>query len=498
MRTTLPHGPDPIADALAADRLSARAVVYFTMSAAAPLTVVAGLIPTAYAVTGSTALPAAFLIVGVVLALFSVGYVAMARYTASAGALYTYIARGLGRPAGVAAAWVALIAYNAMQVGLYGAFGAALAPMLERWFGLSTPWWLLALAAWMIVAILGVMHVDVNSGVLACLLITEVAAILILDLTGLLHPAAGMALETLSPIAALTGPGLGASLMIATVGFIGFESAVVFSEESREPGRTVPRATYASVAIIAGLYALSAWAMIVATGPGNIIATARRDGAQTLFVLAGAHFSGVVVDIAQTLFVTGLLAAMVSFHGSTARYFFALGRERLLPALFGRTRPRSGAPLVGSLTQSILGLTVITIYAIAGLDPLVQLFYYVGTAGGFGVLLLIFVTSLAVIHYFARHAHGQTRRDRLLTLTPAALAAAALAAIVWLIWTNFATLLGVQHDHWLVSFVPQLYVTVAALGVLYGAVLRVVLPAMYARIGMGAKAATLNSRTSLT
>ena len=69
--------------------------------------------------------------------------------------------------------------------------------------------------------------------------------------------------------------------MIAAVkGFIGFESAVVFSEESREPGRTVPRATYASVAIIAGLYALSAWAMIVATGPSNIVADQRAETAR--------------------------------------------------------------------------------------------------------------------------------------------------------------------------------------------------------------------------
>ncbi|MEU4231094.1 APC family permease [Nonomuraea sp. NPDC026600] len=480
---------DPVAGALAADRLSARAVVCFTMAAAAPLTVVAGLVPTAYAVTGSLALPAAFLIMGVVLALFSTGYVAMARHMASAGALYTYISRGLGRPAGVAAAWVALIAYNCLQTGLYGAFGAALAPMLNRWVGISPPWWLLALAAWTVVAVLGVMHVDVNSGVLAFLLWAEITAILVLDLTDLLHPATDMALETLSPAAALTSPGLAPSLAIAAVGFVGFESAATFSEESREPGRTVPRATYATVAIIAGVFALSAWAMVVVAGAGNIVETARQHGAETIFVLAGAHWGSVVVDIAQALFVTGLLAAMISFHNTTARYAFALGRERLLPAAFGRTRPRSGAPLVGSIAQSVLGLAVIVTYAIAGLDPLVDLFYFVGTAGGFGVLLLIFVTSIAVIFYAARHAHGQALRQRLITLTPAAMATGALATIVSLISTNFATLLGVPQDHWLVHFVPQLYVNVAALGVLYGLVLRSVLPDMYARIGMGAKAA---------
>ncbi|MBT2234730.1 APC family permease [Nonomuraea sp. NEAU-A123] len=480
---------DPIAGALAADRLNARAIIFFTMSAAAPLTVVAGLVPTAYAVTGSTVLPAAFLIMGVVLAAFSTGYVAMARHMPSAGALYTYISRGLGRPAGVGAAWVALIAYNCMQTGLYGAVGSALTPMLYRWFGISPPWWLIALAAWALVAVLGVMRVGVNSRVLAILLVAEVTAILVLDVTDLFHPAADMAVEMLSPAVALTSPGLGPSLMIAAVGFVGFESAATFSEESREPGRTVPRATYATVAIIAGLYALSAWAMAVAIGPGAIVETARRDGARTIFVLAAGHWSSLMVDIVQVLFVTGLVAAKVAFHGATARYAFALGRERLLPAAFGRTRPRSGAPLVGSIAQSVLGLAVIVTYAVAGLDPLVDLFYFVGTAGGFGVLLLIFVTSIAVIYYFARHAHGQDLRQRLIRLTPAAMAAGALATIMWLISSNFAALLGVPQDHWLVTFVPQLYVTVAALGVQYGVFLRWLQPNMYARIGMGAKAA---------
>ncbi|NUP02335.1 MAG: APC family permease, partial [Nonomuraea sp.] len=150
-------GPDPIAGALAADRLGAPSVVYFVLSAAAPLTVVAGVITTGYAVTGITGLPIAFLVVGVVLAVFAVGYVAMARHMANAGAFYTYISRGLGRPAGIAAAWVALIAYNSLQVGLYGAFGAAATPLLERWLGGAPPWWTVALVAWALVGILGLM-----------------------------------------------------------------------------------------------------------------------------------------------------------------------------------------------------------------------------------------------------------------------------------------------------------------------------------------------------
>ncbi|WP_246147899.1 APC family permease [Nonomuraea turkmeniaca] len=483
---------DPISGALAADRLGAPSVVYFVLSAAAPLTVVAGVVTTAYAITGITGLPVAFLVVGIVLAVFAVGYVAMARHMANAGAFYTYVTRGLGRPAGIAAAWVALIAYNALQVGLYGAFGAATTPLIERWAGVTPPWWVVSLIAWALVAVLGVMRVDVNGRLLAVLLTAEVAVILLFDLADLINPApSGFSMETLSP-GALFEPGVGALLVIATLGFVGFESSVVFSEESREPRRTVPLATYSAVAIIAGLYALSSWAMTVATGPAAIVATAQRDQADTIFVLAAQHLGGTVVDIARVLFATSVFAAMISFHNTTARYFFALGRERVLPAVFGRTRARSGAPKAGSIAQSVFGLVVIAVYALLGLDPLVQLFFYGGSFGGFGVLLLIFVTSIAIIVFFLREPSGETVARRLVAPVPAAIA---LAVMVWLALDNFGTLLGVPEGDPLAWILPAVYGVAVVVGLLWAITLRSRQPAVYSQVGMGAKAATTRDLT---
>jgi hypothetical protein len=55
------------------------------------------------------------------LAVFSIGYVAMSRKIVNAGAFYTYITLGIGKSSGVAAAFVAVAGYNAMQIGLYEA-----------------------------------------------------------------------------------------------------------------------------------------------------------------------------------------------------------------------------------------------------------------------------------------------------------------------------------------------------------------------------------------
>jgi amino acid transporter len=227
---------EDIAEALAEQRLDAGAVLFFVMSAAAPLTVVAGTLTVAYSVTAGLGLPVAFVVVGLVLGVFSVGYVAMGRHLPHAGAMYAYAAHGLGRWAGVGVAWMALLAYNLIQVSLYGAIGAAASPLVKGWTGITLPWWAYALAMGALVAVLGIARVDLNGQVLTALLLAEVTLIVVYDLTYLTHPAAGMAWSVWSP-AELTRPGVGAILAIAVLGFVGFESAVVFSNP-RELHRT--------------------------------------------------------------------------------------------------------------------------------------------------------------------------------------------------------------------------------------------------------------------
>ncbi|HWG99263.1 MAG TPA: APC family permease [Pilimelia sp.] len=472
--------------ALARDRLGVRDIVFFNLSAAAPLTVVAGVVTTGFATTGITGIPVAFLAVAVVLALFAVGYVAMARHVANAGAFYAYVSQGLGRPLGVGAAWMALLAYNLLQVGLYGLIGVAAAPLLEQWLGVRTTWWVVALAAWALVAVLGVLRVDINGKVLAVLLGAEIALIVVFDVANLLHPADGqVSLTTLSP-QNLIAPGVGAILVLAVLGFVGFENSVVFSEESREPRRTVPRATYLSIVIIAVVYAVSAWAMTVAVGPSRVAAVSAAEGPEVMFNLASAQLGALAADIGHALLVTSIVAAMISFHNTTARYAFALGRERVLPAAFGRTA-RSGSPVVGSVFQSALGLAAILLYAVAGWDPLVQLFYWLGTTGGIGVLLLIAITSLAVPAYFARQPSGESAWRR---LGAPLLAAAGLLLVVALALANVAELLGVAPGSTLTWVVPGGYLALAVLGVAWGLVLRATRPDVYRRIGLGAKSAT--------
>ena len=474
-----------ISMALAANRLGIPSVVFFVMTAATPLTVVAGTVTTGYATTGLIGIPVAFIAIGIVLAIFSVGYVAMAPYTANAGAFYAYISRGLSKPLGVGGAWVALVSYCMLQVSLYGGVGVAAAPVLKDWFGVSTPWWVIALVAWVIVAITGIQQVSMNGKILAVLLCAEVAVIVVFSFTDLFHPAHdAVSFTTLSP-GNLIGSGVGALFSLAILGFVGFESAVVFSEESKDPKRTVRFATYFAVAIIAILYAFASWAMSVATGPDKIVSDSQNQQLDLLFNLAGQHLGPALVDLGHLLFVTSMLAAMISFHNTTARYMFALGRERVLPAAHGRTSRRTGSPIVGSLVQTVVGLIVILVWALGGLDPLIQLFFWLSTSGGVGILFLLVLTSIGTIVFFAKNKNGS---ENVWQRTIAPIVATVLLLVVtYFAVTNFAQLLGVASSSPLTWAFPVGFVVIGLAGVIWGLVLRKRQPEVYQTIGMGAK-----------
>lgn len=476
--------PSAVTAALAEDRLGVPSIVFFVISAAAPLMVVAGSVPTAYAVTGVLGVPFAFLMLGAIFALFAVGYVTMARHVVNAGAFYAYAAQGLGRTQGVATAWVALLAYNALQLGLYGIIGSAAEPLLVDWFGGSPAWWVIALVAWALTGLLGLLRVDVNGKILSVLLVSEIAVVLLFDLGDVMNAApGGVSMEGFTP-GALFVPGVGAALATVVAGFAGIESSVVFAEESKDRTRTVPLATYLGIAIIAVLYAVSAWAQTVPTGPDGIVKAATDQGTVLIFNQAAAHL-GSVATIGSVLFVTSSLACMIAFHNTTARYIFALGRENVLPAVFGRTSARTAAPMAGSVLQTALGLIVIAVYAISGLDPVTKLFFTFGAFGGLGLLTLLTVTSISVIVFFSHDPRGETTWR---TRVAPALAALALCVIIGLTLINFDTVLGVAPDSPIRWILPGVFVVAIVFGVVWARVLKTTRPEVYANIGLGPQA----------
>ena len=351
---------------------------------------------------------------------------------------------------------------------------------------MNWPWWAWALIIWAVVTVLGLARVEVAGRILAVLTAAEIIIVMAETVSGLTSPAGGhLDLGALSP-STLTASGAGAIgvlAVIAGLAFVGFEQSPVLGEEARNPRRTIPAATYTALAAIGALYAAAAWAMQAHAGRAHVAAAAAAQGPGLLY---GLSSSGALAQAAQLLFMTSLFAAALSYHNVTWRYMFALSREGVLPAALSRTG-RSSIPRAASLIQSGSALAVIVLFAAARWPAMNGLFFGGGAMGGLGVMILLALTSVAVIRYFDFHPGGESLWAR---MTAPALSALLLgAAIVLAIW-HFGTLLGTGPGNPAAWLLPSAFGVAAVAGLGWGAFLRARRPDVYATIGLGAHAAS--------
>lgn len=472
----------------ASKRIGTFSLALMIIAASAPLTVLAGGVSSNYGVTGLLGVPLSFLILGVILALFAVGYAALSARVRTAGAFYAYVARGLGRVTGVSAAWVALLAYNAMQVGIYGMFGFASADTFNALFGIDVPWWVYALAGWVLVGILGVNSVDLSAKVLGVLVVIEFIIVFAYDFFAVIDAPSGLSADGFM-LGDLFAPGVGAVLAFSMAAFMGFESGSVYVEEVKDPENTVRRATFGAVIAVAIFYAVSAWAMIMALTPEKTVAEAGEQGPGVVFSLFSAHIPNSLVVFAQVMFVTSLIAALISFHNVVARYLRTLAREGAMPKFLAISLGRGQAPALGSICQSSIALAVLIVFAIAGsgsedpiMFPVVTLFTWLTNVGSFGLIALMALTSFAAMAYLGTNAPEASMWTRFVAPL---LAGLSLSGVVVLIITNFSFLVGISETSPLNWILPGLVVLAALFGGIWAAWLRSAHPDRYLKLGGG-------------
>ncbi|MFI6643318.1 APC family permease [Streptomyces sp. NPDC050504] len=478
--------------ALRAGRLGTAGLLLCVLASSAPLMTVAGVMPTVYGVMGIAGQPLLYVILGAVLMLFSVGYAEMSRHVHNAGAFYAYIARGLGPTAGAGASLVALVAYSAMQVGVYGILGFEVSGLFATYLDITLDWWVPALGAVVVIGLLGWLKIDLNAKVLGVLLVIECGLVLIFDFAAIADPGPeGRSLHAFDPDT-LTGAGLATALCFCIAAFVGFEQSPVYAEETSSPHKIVPRVLFLTVGCSALFLALGSWALSIAAGPGSIAEVAGKEGPGLLFGLTEDRLGSAFTDVLHVLYVTGMIAALLSFHNVVARYAFAMGREGLLPAAFGRTNRASGAPATGSLLQSAVSVVVVLAFALtddtrAGdpTVPVLHLFTWMGNIGALGVILLMAAASFAVIAFFVRRGAAGPQALR---LAAAGLAGVSLIVIAVYTVKEFDVLVGAGPGSSLSWLLPGIIGAALVVGLGYGAWLKRARPAVHGRIGLGNEA----------
>ncbi|MEU3660889.1 APC family permease [Streptomyces sp. NPDC032940] len=420
-------------------------VVFMVVAAAAPLGLVAGGVPLAFAVSGSPGMPLYFALSTVMLLIFAVGFTQMAGRVRNAGAFYAYVQAGLGRIPGLSAATLALFSYTLLLVGVNAYVGVATSNVIERYTDVGSPWWLWAFVSLGIIAFLGYRDIELSAKVLGAVLVLETLLLLVMDFGILGHGGAhGLTAEPLSP--SIVGNGsLGLGVMFAIFGFIGFEATAVFRNETKDPDVTVPRATYVAILVIGVFYSFTVWAIVVGVGVESVTGAAKADPEGLVLTLARSYVGSVWADVMQVLLITSQFACVLAFHNVVTRYQFALSRSGGIPALLGVVHPRHRAPSSSSVVASAVASVTTLVVVALDLDPIGDLYTWFSGAATLGVVLLMAATSLAVIGYFRRVGDQQSVWR---TSVAPAVAFLGLACVAYLMVANFPLLVGTTGGAW--------------------------------------------------
>ncbi|WP_426764520.1 APC family permease [Pseudarthrobacter sp. 1G09] len=430
--------------ALRAGSIGVMGILFFVLSAQAPLTGIVGASPLAAALGNGAGAPGAYLIVGVVIVIFAVGFVAMSRRIQANGAFYAYVTAAFGRRTGAGAAWLALLAYNTIQAAMYGLYGAAFSGLLAS-VGPDVPWWLPALATMGGVQVLGSLNIELGARILALLVGLEVAVLLLFGFTVLFS---GGGPEGISVAASFSPQAIGAgapgvAIMFAVASMFGFESTAIYSAEAKDPHRTVARATYLSVGVISVFFSFISWMLVSYYGPSRVMdaaGAALESGDATSFVLGPmvelfGPWAGTVTGI---LLVTSLLAGIIAFHNGINRYLHSLALRGSMPARVARTN-RHRAPAIAAWIQTAAAVALVMPFAALALDPVLTLFSWFSGLAVAALLVLYMLCSVAVVGFFRRESSGAGLWQ---TLIAPALASVLLAWVLYLVVSNFTSLIG--------------------------------------------------------
>ena len=436
-------------------------VLFLTVTGSAPISAMLFNVPIMVGYGQGVGAPAGFIFAAIVLVVFSVGYVAMARKKTTAGGFYSYISHGLGRELGIGTGYGSVVAYSVFEAALAGGFAYFLSLKLNA-YGVNIAWPWLALGMVALIGILTYFDVRISTVLLAIGLIGEIVILLIFD--GFLFAKGHPDWSSLNIVNAFKGfpaqgrlaaGAVGIGLFFAFWSWVGFETAPNYGEESRDPKRIVPRALYISVIGLGIFYAMTSWASLGGYASTHAAIAASQTNAANYFLTPATQYAGHwVASVMSYLIITGSFACGMAFHNTTARYLYSLGREGVAPKALGRTHPKWKSPHIASMAQSVIAAVIIGLFAIltGSNDPNSQAYLQLyGLMAVMGVIIILSVqalVSLSVLVYYERFHHDEVHWWK--TRVAPLISFFSQAYVVYLLFTNIAFLgVGYNYASWL-------------------------------------------------
>ncbi|HUY56349.1 MAG TPA: APC family permease [Candidatus Micrarchaeaceae archaeon] len=367
----------------------------------------------AYNTSGSaafsgTSTPLAFLIGGIGCLALAFVVIGFTRRMASAGYAYTYSSRTLGKRVGFLTGWMyffGFFCFVPMTMSGVGGFTGNLI-QTEIWHGMPSWFWfpifLVGMAALVILAYRGI---RLSTRALLWVGMITVAVIVILDI--ILTAKGGKFGQSLQPFTfghTLQGgfSGIFYGLIFGVTSFIGFETAAVLGEETRNPRRAIPISVLVAVVFAIVFYVWTTYNIAIGVGVNTAGSTAWATNPAILATLAKTYVGTPMMIIVDLAAIGSAFIVCLACATAATRTLFAMGREGVLPQWLGRTHPVTRTPtnailvLAGAATVSAFVSGILW-----NLGPANNYFFY-ASVGTIAVCLVYVVLCVGGSVYFRR------------------------------------------------------------------------------------------------
>ena len=397
--------------------------VVVALGSVAPTASIALTLAAIVAVT-SFASPLAILVCAIPMIGIAVAYRRLNMWDVNCGATYVWGGRAISPYFGWMTGWVIILAYFLGATSIAYPIGPyALSITSNPWQHSSVAAALIGAIA--IVVVTGIAYVGIRatSRFQGLLILIEYTAITIVGILGLIAIFGGgshsehfhwswFSWHTLGGIT-----GLANASLIAVYMYSGWDTAVLLNEETEDARRTPGRAVITTVLAVAVIFTVFTFALEGAVKSSAL----QAHGDDALTYIAGVLGN---TALAKLMILTVLLSAIGSTLAcivSGGRVAFAMGYDKVLPPIFGKTHPKYKTPVNAMLAGATIAFIWTWLYAVGSSTQSV----FESLVSSVGLLFALFyaATGLAVAVYYRRLAVTGAKAFFELALLPLASAA---------------------------------------------------------------------------
>lgn len=346
----------------------------------------------------SGGMPTLVYIIGFCAIIFTaMSYMRMSNKFPIAGSVYSYVQRGINPHVGFISGWLILLDYCISPALLY--------VMVANWGTLlipGSPWYLWIIGFVALNTFITIRGISMTRGVDIIIFIIEIFAVIAFVWLGtqFILGGGGAGEFNMDPI---WQPGkvdahfIAAGISIAALNFLGFDGISTLAEETKEPEKNIGRGIMIALSIIIVVFIAQTYiAALINPDWQNI----NQDTGffDCVYAIGGQPFCILMLLIN----IVGVgIANIMAAQTAASRLLYSMGRDRVIPKVFGKVHPKFKTPYVGAIFLGIVALILSLFLDMSSLATLVN----------FGALSSFIMLNFAVFLYFfvrnkKRHSFG--------------------------------------------------------------------------------------------